>query len=364
MTADISSGSSARSRLNALSPAKRALFEKRLGVRKDDAEDVITRVDRFAALPASSNQRRLWFMDQLTGGHMMFNVPVVLRLTGPLDLDVLTRSVRALFRRHESLRTVFAATETGPVQRILADIEVDLTPVPLAEGEAALRAALRAETERLFSLEQGPLARAALLRRSAEDHIFVLTVHHSVCDGWSMATLIDELIAAYVAGGTPDLKPLSIQYADYAAWENRPQHAQEIDAGLDYWRRTLSDAVPVVELPHDRPRPPVQTFRGARYAFVLPAGLWPQVREIGRAERATPFMVLLAGFAAMLARYSGQDEVSVLTPVANRPRVELEEHRRLLRELDRAADGPRRAADIPGARQTRPGRDSGRHGPR
>ncbi|MGN9779203.1 amino acid adenylation domain-containing protein [Micromonospora sp. H33] len=318
----------ARSRLESMSPAKRALFEKRLGGLRARSVDGIVPVPRGGDLAVSPAQRRLWFMDQLTPGTVMFNVPTALRLSGPVRLDVLTDAVRSLFGRHEALRTFLASHEGTPVQRIRSDTEVDLTPRALDAGDdTALTAALHAEATRPFSLAEGPLARAALFRRAPEEHVLLLTLHHSVCDGWSVSILLDELLEFYragVEGRAPDLAPLTLQYADYAAWEARPERAADLAASLDYWKRTLGGAVPVIDLPLDRPRPAVQTFRGARHRFALPDGVWPAVTRIAREERATPFMVLLAGFAALMSRYAAQDEVSVVTPVANRPRVELE----------------------------------------
>ncbi|MCX5118699.1 amino acid adenylation domain-containing protein [Micromonospora sp. NBC_00362] len=316
-----------RSRLDSMSPSKRALFEKRLAGRRPRPAEALARVPRGGDLPVSPAQRRLWFMDQLVPGSAMFNVPTALRLTGALRLDVLTDAVRALVDRHEALRTVFAANEGDPVQRILRDIEVDLTPRPLPVDDAAVLAAVRDEASRPFSLSVGPLARAALFRQTPTAHVLVLTLHHSICDGWSVSLLIDELLELYRAGAedrAPRLAPLTVQYADYAAWESHPDRAAELAEGLDYWKRALAGAVPVIDLPLDRPRPPVQSFRGERHRFALPDGLWQAVTRLAQDERATPFMVLLAGFAALMSRYAAQDEVSVVTPVANRPRVELE----------------------------------------
>ncbi|WP_182905608.1 non-ribosomal peptide synthetase [Microbispora sp. H13382] len=320
----------AEARLESMSEAKRLLFEKRLVRRRAENDDTIVPVPRTEALPLSSAQRRLWFMDQLSPGSAMFNVSVALRFSGPLRLDLLAQSVRRLFLRHEALRTVFTAADGEPVQRIRPDVEVDLTPVPLpcaGPGDADLEPVLREAAARPFSLERGPLARAQVFGRDPADHVLLLTVHHSVCDGWSMSVLVDELLELYsaaVAGREASLKPLPLQYADYAAWEARPERAAELADGLAYWRHKLDGAIPVIELPLDRPRPSAQSFRGARHRFTLPTRIWPAVKELAREERVTPFMVLLAGFAALLSRYSGQGEISVSTPVANRPRVELE----------------------------------------
>ncbi|MEV6598627.1 amino acid adenylation domain-containing protein [Actinoplanes sp. NPDC051346] len=307
-------------RIEAMSPAKRALLAKRLAGRKAAAGDTIVPVSRDGELPLSAAQRRLWFMDQLDPGSFVFNVPTALRLTGSLDIDRLADALNRLIERHEALRTVFPAVDDQPVQRILPDAAVELTPVPVDADR--LNAALAAESQRPFGLATGPLVRGKLFRLADDDHVLLLTIHHSVCDGWSVTILIDELLDLYGTGAEP--APLTLQYADFAAWEARPERAAELAADVDFWRTTLSDSPPVIELPFDRPRPAQLTFRGERHRFQLPAGIWPAVRDIARTERATPFMVLLAGFTALLSRYSGQDEVSVITPVANRPRLELE----------------------------------------
>ncbi|MFD7243891.1 amino acid adenylation domain-containing protein [Streptomyces massasporeus] len=322
----------ARSRMDTMSAAKRALLAKRLAGRRPVDEDAVKPVPRDGQLPLSPAQHRLWFMDQLNPGGTMFNVSMALRFEGALRPDVLERALREVVHRHESLRTVFPSVGDGPVQRILPDLDVDLTPVTLpapAAGavEDGLRQALIAEASKPFSLEHGPLARATLFRVAAEDHVLQLVVHHSVCDGWSMSLVVDELLALYrsgASGAAAQLKALPLQYADYAAWEAGPERSARLADGLAFWRRTLDGAVPVIELPFDRPRPAVQSFRGARHHFSLPAGVWPRVREIAADEHATPFMVLLAGFAALLSRYTSHDEVTALTPVANRPRAELE----------------------------------------
>ncbi|MER6071762.1 amino acid adenylation domain-containing protein, partial [Streptomyces sp. NPDC001817] len=321
-----------RSRLGAMSPAKRALLAKRLAERRGAQRDTLKPVPRDGQLPLSYAQRRLWFMEQLDHGAAMFNVSVALRFEGTLRPGVLERAIRGVFRRHESLRTVFPSAGDSPVQRILPELDVDLAPVTVpapAAGshEDGLRQALVDEASRPFSLEHGPLARATLFRMGTEDHVLLLVVHHSVCDGWSMSIIVDELLALYEAeaqGAEAGLKPLPLQYADYAAWEAGPERTAGLEEGLAYWRRKLDGVIPVIELPFDRPRPPTQSFRGARHRFSLPVGIWPQVKKIAADEHATPFMVLLAGFAALLSRYTSHDEVTAVTPVANRPRAELE----------------------------------------
>jgi amino acid adenylation domain-containing protein/non-ribosomal peptide synthase protein (TIGR01720 family) len=314
-------------RLKAMSPAKRALFEKRLAKRRAQPGDSIVPVPRDETIPLSSAQRRLWFMDQLSPGSAMFNLPVALRLTGPLRLDVLTAAVHALCARHEALRTVFALDGDRPVQRILPEIDIDLVPVPL-DPAGTLEEALAAEAARPFSLSDGPLVRAALLRLDDADHVLVMTLHHSVCDGLSMGVVVDELLTRYrcgVTGADPGLAAPALQYADYAAWEARPSRAAALAGDLEYWCAHLRGAPAVIDLPLDHPRPATQSFLGASQRFSLPAGVWKSVRGLARERRTTPYVVLLAGFACLLSRYSAHDDLCVAAPVANRPRVELED---------------------------------------
>ncbi|MFK0180555.1 amino acid adenylation domain-containing protein, partial [Streptomyces xanthochromogenes] len=323
---------SSQDRFASMSPAKRALLAKRLAGRRASADDAVVPVPRTGGIPLSSAQQRLWFIDQLNPGSAVFNLPVALRLSGPLKVELLEQAVRDVLQRHESLRTVFAPSGDGAVQHVLADVPVDLTPVGLGDDDGAtqdqLAAALAAEAARPFSLADGPLVRATLLRTGPDEHVLALVIHHSVCDGWSMGMVVDELLALYAAGaaGTePVLKPLSIQFADYSVWEAAPARAASLSDGLDHWRRALRGAPQLIDLPTDRRRPAVQTFRGGLARFSLPRGTWTATQEMARQERATPFMVLLGAFAALLSRYSTQGEVTVATPVANRPRTELED---------------------------------------
>jgi surfactin family lipopeptide synthetase A len=324
---DAGARSGFQARVDALSPAKRALLAGRLA-KRGGAGDAVVPVARTGEIPLSSAQRRLWFMDQLTPANAVLNLSAAVRFTGRLRVDVLGRSVNALLARHESLRTVFASVGGTPLQRFLPRVEADLTPVRLsAEEVKELAATLRTQTSRPFSLERGPLARGTLFRCGADDHVLLLTIHHSVCDGWSMGILVDELLALYragVRGQEAAIAPVRLQFADYAAWQARPERDAPVAESLEYWRRALRGALPLIELPVDRPRPAVQSFRGARSRFALPPGVWAAVQDIARAERATPFMVLLAGFAALMARHSAQSETTVAVPVANRPRPELE----------------------------------------
>ncbi|HEY5907058.1 MAG TPA: amino acid adenylation domain-containing protein, partial [Vicinamibacteria bacterium] len=258
-----------------------------------------------------------------------YHVPGALQLRGPLDAPALERSLAELWRRHESLRTTFEVVDGQPVQRIgSADLfsvsRLDLGALPPEERAAEARRQADEEARRPFDLEKGPLFRCTLVRLDDEDHLLLVTLHHVAADGWSLGILIGELSQLYRAFQRGEASPLrepSLQFADFAQWQRRVLGAQESD--LAYWRRQLA-AVPALDLPIDRPRPPLQTFRGAQAHFVLEPELTDGVRRLARNEKGTLFMVLLAAFQTLLKRYSGQDDISVGTPIAGRPRAELE----------------------------------------
>jgi amino acid adenylation domain-containing protein/thioester reductase-like protein len=295
------------------------------------AAPIAPRADRDRA-PLSFAQERLWVLHQLAPGSAAYNVPLVLRLEGALDPAVLARTLDALVVRHEPLRTALVAGPTDPEQVIapaapLAWETEDLGALPPAERDAALGQRVAEEAARPFDLARAPLVRVLLLRAAPEDHVLVLTLHHAVCDGWSLGVLAREasaLYAAFAAGLPSPLPPLAVQYADFAAWQRARLDGEGLAAGLAFWRDQLADAPAALELPTDRPRPAVPSFRGALRSFQLGPALTAAVASLARAEGATPFMVLLAAFQALLARVSGQDDVSVGTPIANRPRLETE----------------------------------------
>ncbi len=280
--------------------------------------------------PLSFAQQRLWYLDQLEPGSPLYNIPTAVRLRGPLDADALARALNAVVARHASLRTTFAMTADGRAHQVIAPAltltlgREDLTALPEAEREAAARRRARAEAQRPFDLAAGPLLRASLLHLGADDHALLLTLHHIVADGWSMTVLVRELLAFYQAGEQAPLPALPLQYADFAGWQRRWLQGEALDAQLAYWRRQLAGAPPLLELPTDRPRPAVQSFRGATYSFSLPRELADRLRALSQKAGATLFMTLLAGFQALLARYSNQDDLAVGTPIANRNRAETE----------------------------------------
>ncbi|HEX2162797.1 MAG TPA: condensation domain-containing protein, partial [Thermoanaerobaculia bacterium] len=289
-------------------------------------------VPRTADLPLSFGQQRLWFLDRLDPGSSTYNIPPSVRLTGRLDLPALARSFHEVARRHEVLRTTFPAREGRPTVAIAERMAValpvlDLSALPAARREAEAELRTAAEARRPFDLARGPLMRVVVLRLAPEEHLVLMTLHHTVFDGWSGGLLVRELAALYPAfrrGERSPLPPLPVQYADYAAWQRRWLAGEVLDEQLGYWRRQLAGAPERLELPTDRPAPPVPSSRGGKEVFRLDADLAGRLAGLARAEGATLFMVLLAGWKALLARYSGQDDVVVGTPIAGRNRPEVE----------------------------------------
>ncbi|HEX2252402.1 MAG TPA: condensation domain-containing protein, partial [Thermoanaerobaculia bacterium] len=289
-------------------------------------------VGRTGDLPLSFGQQRLWFLDRLDPGSSTYNIPPSVRLTGRLDLPALARSFNEVARRHEVLRTTFPARDGRPAVAIaerlaLALPVVDLSALPVARREREGERRTAAEAAWPFDLARGPLVRVVVLRLAAEEHLVLMTMHHIVSDGWSGGLLVRELAALYPAfrrAAPSPLPELPVQYADFAAWQRRWLAGEVLDEQLGYWRRQLAGAPERLELPTDRPAPPVPSSRGGKEVFRLGAGLAGHLAELARAEGATPFMVLLAGWKALLARYSGQDDVVVGTPIAGRNRPEVE----------------------------------------
>src|SRR5215213_2360311 len=277
------------------------------------------------ALPLSFAQQRLWFLDQLQPGVTAYNIPGALRLRGALKVTALEQSLNEIIARHETLRTVFSVVEGQAVQLIRNSLTISLAITEVEETDVPRLA--RAEAAPPFDLEAGPLLRVRLLRLSEREHVLLLTMHHIVSDGWSMGVLVRELCALYETfsqGGESPLAPLTVQYADYAQWQREHLTGEVLEQQLQYWREQLAGAPALLELPVDHPRPAVQSFRGARESVRLGAELTRALQDLSRAEGVTLFMTLLAGFAALLWRYTGERDVVVGTPVANRGRREVE----------------------------------------
>ncbi|MFP2931773.1 amino acid adenylation domain-containing protein, partial [Pyxidicoccus sp. 3LG] len=295
------------------------------------APPLVARTTASHALPLSFAQQRLWFLEQLQPGPA-YNMPSPVRLTGALDVAALERALEALIQRHESLRTTFASHQGEPVQ-VIHPVStfrlpvVELGSLPAGQREAEAHRLATDDAGRPFDLSEGPLFRASLLKLAPEDHVLLLTMHHIVSDGWSMGILIRELTSLYesfATGGTPQLPPLPVQYADFALWQRDWLRGDVLEAQLGYWKQQLGGAPQALELPGDRPRPPVQTFAGALLPFALPAGLSQRLETLAREHDATLFMVLLAAFQTLLHRYSGQDDLVVGSPTAGRNRTETE----------------------------------------
>ena len=291
---------------------------------------------RDALIPLSYAQQRLWFLDQLEPDNPFYNIPVALRLIGYLDIAALAQSFAAIVRRHEVLRTVF---DTGPdgeaVQIILPDLIAELEPIDLtgvgAGQEDAWQALCGQEAAEPFDLRNGPLIRARLLRlkdnAEQQDALLLLTMHHIVSDGWSAELLVKEFSALYRAftqGLAAPLAELPIQYADFACWQRQWLNGEVLERQLHYWRQQLDGSPLVLDLPTDRPRPAVMTYRGATLSFELPLETAQAVRALSRQHNVTLFMALLAVFQLLLSRYSGQADLCVGSPVANRNRPEIE----------------------------------------
>jgi amino acid adenylation domain-containing protein len=278
-------------------------------------------------VPLSFAQQRLWFLDQLSPGDRAYLVAGTVTLTGTLDQAALSAALTALVDRHEALRTVFPTHDGNPYQSIMDSVPVSLRVTDLSGlGERATAGQLRSLCERMttepFDLTTGPLLRAHLVRTKETSHVLIVVVHHIVCDGWSLAVMLDELAAAY---REPDAAPpLPVQYADYTLWQHDWFAGPERDRQVAYWRDRLAGAPPVLELPTDRPRPRTTDPTGANHHQTLPAGVAESLSALARSEDATLFMALHAAFAVLLSRLSGQDDVVVGTPVANRPDPALE----------------------------------------
>ncbi|GAA1990957.1 non-ribosomal peptide synthetase [Kitasatospora viridis] len=272
--------------------------------------------------PASFAQRRLWFLDQFTGGNTAYNLVSALRLTGPLDVPALHRALQAVVDRHDVLRTTFTAVDGEPRQRIAAELRVELPLTDLrglpAEQRAARAAALvEADTMDEFDLATGPLLRTALYRLGEQEHVFSVVCHHAINDGWSMGRFHLELSALYPDAGTR-LDPLPMQFAEYAERERAALEGPQGRAALARVRERLTGAPAVLELPTTHPRPAVQGFAGAVHELRLDAELWQRVLSTARANRATPFMTLLTAFAVQLSRLSGARDLVIGSPAAGR----------------------------------------------
>ena len=271
--------------------------------------------DDDVAPVASDAQRRLWFLDQAVAGNPAYNLPYALALTGRLDPEALRAAINTVVTHHAVLRTTFATIDDEPVPVIAAALDVTLPVADMTEADA--QAEIDREFRIGFDLARGPLMRTRLLRTGPEQHILLLTFHHIVFDGWSLTVFCDELAAAY-RGET--VERARISYADYARWQRASTH----DTSLSYWRDALRDAPLRLDLPGDRPRPALPTYRGGAVPVHLDAPTVRRITELARREGATPFMVLVAVFQIVLSRYAGVDDMVIGTPGAGRDHPDLE----------------------------------------
>src|SRR6202158_3979010 len=289
--------------------------------------------DEIFVFPASFAQQRLWFLDKLEPEQNAYNVPFALRLDGNLKIDILERSLRELIARHEVLRTTFSEDKDGKlIQLVAAKVEFTLPvtdlgifPSQAREDEARRRVIEHARLP--FDLTKAPLFRASLIRLTDIEYVLSLAFHHSIVDGWSLGILLREVCTLYeaFAEGRPSPLPnLPIQYGDYATWQQEWLQGERLEGLLAYWKKQMQGAPSVLKIPNDFPRPPVQTFAGGQKSMALSRALEAALVALSQKEGATLFMTLLAAFNMSLARYSGQDDILVGSPISGRTRAELE----------------------------------------
>src|SRR5690349_21848436 len=299
------------------------------GVEVDELP-LIPRRASGAEAPLSFAQQRLWCLEQLQPGNPVYHLPTAVRVKGPLDVAALEKTFAAIVERHEILRTTFETVNGNPTQVIAraAGVTVPLIDLSSAveERESESRRRINEEILRPFDLSSGPLLRILLLRLADDEHIAIITMHHIISDGWSSTVLVRELGAFYDAfanGHLSAIAELPLQYADYALWQREWLQGEVLESQLDYWRKQLNNPQ-MLKLPLDYPRPPVQSFRGAKETATIRLPVSEALKDLARSEDATLFMVLLAALSVLLARYSGQHDIAIGTPVANRIRTELE----------------------------------------
>ncbi|MFN2513804.1 MAG: amino acid adenylation domain-containing protein [Pyrinomonadaceae bacterium] len=282
--------------------------------------------------PLSFAQQRLWFLDQLEPGSSFYNVAQAFRISGALNLSALQKSFETIVTRHESLRTTFMTADGSPVQVVAPTLKMalpvtDLSELPEAEREAESRRLSTEEARLPFDLERGPLIRASLLRLQALEHVLLLNMHHIISDGWSTGVFVRELTALYEAfskGQPSPLPELTIQYADFAVWQRDWLSGEVLEQQLSYWKGQLTGAPAVLDLPTDRLRPAVQSYRGAHQSMILSRELTDSLKELSQREGATLFMTLLAAFQTLLMRYTSQEDIVIGSPIAGRTRAETE----------------------------------------
>ncbi|HYY42455.1 MAG TPA: condensation domain-containing protein, partial [Pyrinomonadaceae bacterium] len=279
------------------------------------------------AQPLSHGQQALWFLYQLAPESAAYNLAGAVRIRAGLDVHALRQAFQTLVERHAALRTTFAVVQDKPVQRVSANAQLAYNEVDAEHlREPALAEQLSAEAHRPFDLEAGPVLRVNLFRRAGGEYFVLLVVHHIVADFWSLSVLVQELGVLYQAhkrGGAAALPPLAVQYTDYARWQTELLAGPEGERLWSYWQKQLAGELPVLNLPTDRPPPPVQSYRGNSHAFTLSAELTTALRALSREQSATLYMTLLAAFQTLLHRYTEQKHILVGSPMAGRTHAEL-----------------------------------------
>ncbi|MFN6153013.1 MAG: amino acid adenylation domain-containing protein [Dolichospermum sp.] len=290
----------------------------------------MTPVERDRDIPLSWAQERLWFMNQLEGESSAYTIDFTMRLVGNLNVKALEQAFRAIAQRHEPLRTQFKIKDNKPVQAIAPSMTITLPVVDLQnlqDPTKQVEELATAEACKPFDLANGSVLRVKLWQVAPDEYVLLLAIHHIAADGWSMGILIDELSAYYRSfsmGSSIELPELSIQYADFAVWQRQWLTNQVLERQLSYWKQQLTGAPPLLELPTDRPRPAIQTFRGGTEQLQLDSQLTQQLKKLSQKSGSTLFMTLLAGFVVLLSRYSRQTDLVVGSPIANRNRQEIE----------------------------------------
>jgi amino acid adenylation domain-containing protein len=287
-------------------------------------------VPRNGPLPLSFAQERLWFFDQIEPDSGAYNIPRALRLRGPLDTNALQQSFNEIVKRHEVLRTSFINDNGKPALSIeesgtLEVQHLDLRHLPEAKREEESRAIAVEEAKRPFDLKHGPLLRALLVQLDDDDHLLLLTIHHIISDGWSMGILLSEVASLYnavIGKGKLSLPDLPVQYVDFAAWQRRSLGDESLKRQIDYWLNQLAGAPATINLPSDRPRPSVRSFRGAKHSLKIPRAIADKLTALGREKRATLFMTLLTAFQALLACVTGDEDIVVGSPIVGRSHAE------------------------------------------
>jgi len=323
-----------KNRIAHLTPAKRKLLEQRLQQKVKDAhcKSTIPRRKNPQRPPMSFVQEAVWIGDGVNPGNPAYNRPTNMRLTGALNIAALEKAINFIVGRHEVLRTSFIAVDGEPIQEIAPSLTVKLPIVklshlPIEEREIEVERIARSEAQKKFDLSKLPLITAKLLQLSSEDHILLLTIHHMIFDGWSEGVLISELAIiyeAFAAGKPSPLAPPAIQYADFAVWQRQRLQGERLETMLAYWKKQLGGSLPVLSLPTDRPRPPVQTVRGAKEYLLLPKNLSESLKELSLTEGVTLFLTLMAAFKILLYGYTGKKDMIVATSVSGRDRAEIE----------------------------------------